>query len=279
MYPALFTLGQFHLYSFSVFLVLAWGVFSFVFWKLLKDNGVLEERVFDLTFYATILALAGGRGGFVLMHPELFLGDILKIFALWVAPGLSLYTALIAAILTLIYLSRRYKVRLGLVLDALALALPAALAVGEVGSFLDGSQVGKITALPWSVRYVGAIGRRHPVQLYELLVLLVIIGIMLYLRKRSLKKSWPYGLLGVWFFAIWSLAFFVLEFFKDSSVYWRSLSANQWVLIIFLGEALGAFYVRGGGRQVIRPLIMRSRGKIASILGEVYAKLSQRRTR
>lgn len=278
MYPVLISLGPIHIFSFSVLLLLSWLVFSFLFWKFLRAAATVEERIFDLTFYATLAAIVGGRLGFVLTHPELFSDSLLKIVALWVAPGLSLYGGLFAAMLTLVYLARRYKVRLGLVLDALALSLPAAFLWGTLGALLDGSYVGKITSLPWAIRYVGNVGKRHPVQLYEMIAFAVIIIVVLVLQKRSVKNKWPYGLVGVWFFLIWSVVMFALEFLKDTSVYWMSLSANQWVLIIIFGEALGAFYVRGGGREAIRPLFSGLRHKLAAAAGGIYAKFSQRRS-
>lgn len=278
MYPVLFSFGPIHIFSFSIFLILAWGVFSFLFWKLLRAAGTVEERIFDLTFYATLAAIVGGRLGFVLTHLELFADGVLKTVALWIAPGLSVYGALFSAMLTLVYLARRYKMRLGLVLDALALSLPVTFLVGTLGAFLDGSYVGKISSLPWAIRYVGNVGKRHPLQLYEMIAIFMIIVIILILQKRSVKNKWPYGLLGVWFFLIWSVSEFALEFLKDTSVYWMSLSANQWVLIVIFGEALGAFYVRGGLRETIRPMFTSLRTKLAATAGGIYAKFSQRRS-
>ena len=60
---------------------------------------------------------------------------------------------------------------------------------------------------------------------------------------------------------------FPLEFAKESRVYW-TLSANQWILIALFAEALGAFYVRGGGRETIRPFINR----IFTRIGRIFKK-------
>ncbi len=254
MFPILFSIGPVHIYSFSVFLVLAWLVFSFLFWKLLRSNGTPEDKIFDLTFYATIVASISARGLFVVLHWELFRDTLLKIVALWVQPGLSLYGAFLGGIMTLVSMSRSWKVRLGQVLDAIAIAFPSALVIGYIGSFLDGAEVGKIVDLPWAIRYVGQVGRRHPVQIYEIIVTIIILAVVLVLQNKSVKEKWPYGLLGIWFFILYSLGMFVLEFMKDSHVYWMSLSANQWILIGVFAEALGAFYVRGGGKESVRQI-------------------------
>jgi phosphatidylglycerol---prolipoprotein diacylglyceryl transferase len=278
MHPILFSIGSFQVYFLNVCIVLAWLVFSFLFWKQLRGNGVDEDKIFDLTFYSTLAAFIASRAVFVFLHWELFADTWLKIVALWVQPGFSLYGAFIGALLTLVSMSRASKVRLGHVLDAVALSFPVAIIVGLVGVFLDGSVAGKITDLPWALRVVGHVGKRHPVQIYEIIALFVLVAILWKFQVRSFKEKWPYGLVGVWFFILYSVVMFGLEFFKDSRVYWISLSANQWVLIALFAEALGAFYVRGGGRESLRPMGHKIKSFFTRGLGGIYAKFSKRRS-
>jgi phosphatidylglycerol:prolipoprotein diacylglycerol transferase len=276
MLPVLFSIGQFRVYSFSLFLLLSWFVFSFVFWRMLRSDGVDEDKIFDLTFYSTLVALVVSRLSFVLFHWELFSDTWLKIIAVWVQPGFSLYGAVLGGLVTLILLSRKEKVRLGNVLDAFAIAFPSALLLGLVGSLLDGTIVGKMASLPWAVRYAGIVGMRHPVQIYEAIACVSIIIVVTVLERRSMKEKWPYGVVGVWFFFLYSTLMFLLEFMKDSRVYW-ALSANQWVLIALFAETLGAFYVRGGGREVLRPIPRKIKTGLMQVIGGIYAKFSKRR--
>jgi len=277
MYPILVSLGPVTIFSFSVFLIVAWLIFSFLFWRSLRSSGTEEDRIFDLTFYATIVAFVCARGAFVIMHWELFSDTWLKILALWVQPGLSLYGGILGGVATLVYMSRSTKVRLGLVLDALATALPFALIAGLIGAFLDGAIVGKMTEVPWALRVVGHVGRRHPVALYEIVALVLLIPVQFALMRKALRDKKPYGVLGVWFFMLWSSVMFILELFKESRVYW-TFTANQWVLIAIFAESLGALYVRGGGRESVRPLIHKMRSVVTRITGGIYAKFSNRRS-
>lgn len=280
MYPILFSLGPLHIFSLSVFLILAWIVFSFLFWRALRRWGVAEDRIFDLTFYATLTAVVAARAGFVLLNLDLFVDDtFLKILAVWVAPGFWFYAGLTGALATLVFLTRRSKVRLGLVLDAVAAALPVSLIVAKIGSLLDGAEVGKLADLPWALRYVGYAGRRHPVQLYEIGAIMAVAILVAYLIRRSEREKWPYGLVGVWFFAVFSPLMFLLEFVKEASVYWLSVSVNQWVLIGFFAEAIGALYVRGGGREVLRPAARTLVTKLKKGALALYAKIPRRRFR
>jgi phosphatidylglycerol:prolipoprotein diacylglycerol transferase len=277
MMPILFTIGRVHIYNFSIFIVLAWGVFSFLFWRMLRGDGVDEDKIFDLTFYATLIAFVSSRALYVALNWDVFADTWLKIFALWVQPGLLLYGALIGGLLTLVFLSRHEKVRLGHVLDAFALSFPGAMIIGLVGAFLDGTTVGKVVNLPWAIRVAGHIGKRHPIQVYECIAMVIIICILAYVKKRSVREKWPYGMIGIWFFMLYSVFMFILEFFKESRVYW-SLSANQWILVALFAEAVGAFYVRGGGREMMRPVAYKIKTTITGIAGGIYGRFSKRRS-
>lgn len=265
MYPLLIHIGSIHIYNLSVCLVLAWLTFSFVFWRSLRNNGVAEDTIFNLTFYSSLIAFVTARVVYVILNTEVFKESPLKIIALWITPGLSLYGAMFGALLTFVFLCRQYKVRVGYMLDAFGPAFGLSFIIGTIGSFLDGTYVGVVTNLPWAVRYVGHLGKRHPVQIYEILTMICILLFVSILSRRGVRKKWPYGLIGLWYFGCISVFMFILEFFKDTRVYWSMLRANQWFMVALFAETIGAFYVRGGGREAIRPF-----------LNKIYAKFSKR---
>lgn len=255
MLPTTFTIAQGSFVIVNLFIVSGWLGFSFLFWRSLRRFAVEEDRVFDLTFFASVFALVFSRLGFVATHPELFLGKSpLLIAAIWVAPGLSWLGGMVGGVATLVMLSRQYKVRLGLVLDALAVALPLSIILGEVGSLLTGAELGRVTNLPWAAVFGGG-SLRHSVQLYEMIGVIGISILIIRLTAQSIKNKWPFGIVGVWFFFCYAIAEFVLEFAKDSRVYWGNLTANQWMLIGIFAECIGVLYVRGGGRERVRPII------------------------
>lgn len=266
MQPILFSIASIPVFSLGFFLVVAWLIFSFIFWKLLYRVGVEEKRIFDLTFYATIVALIVSRVTFILIHPSLFSDNWLKVAAIWVQPGFSLYGGLVGAIVTIVFLSRKYKVRLAFVLDAWALAFPIALIFGKIGSLLDATEVGREVQLPWAISYGGYVGTRHPVQMYEIGALLFLLIIFIILGRRAAREKWPYGLVGIWFFLLFSIVMFIIEFTKESAVYAVRLNLNQWILVAIFAESIGALYVRGGGRETLRPTLRR-------LGGTLYAKM------
>jgi len=272
MLPILFSIGSVHIYSLSVFLVLAWLVFSFLFWRSLRSQGIDEERIFDLTFYGTIAAFVLSRAAYVAVHFELFRESPLKIVAVWVAPGMSLYGALLGGLGILIFLTRRYKVRLGYVLDAFGMTFGCAYIVGLIGAFLDGSYAGLSSSLPWAIRFAGHVGKRHPVEVYEMICMVAIVIVMALLGKKATVHKWPYGFLALWFFTMFSVSSFALEFFKDTPVYLGNLRANQWVLVALFAETMGAFYVRGGGREKGRIVWYNFQAKCSKIFAFILKK-------
>ncbi len=280
MMPIEFPIAHVSVFVSNILLVLAWLAYSFLVWRSLRRWAVEEDRVFDLTFYSTIFALFTARLGFVVTHLNLFIGkSLLLIPALWIAPGLSWLGALVGGLATLIVLCRRYKVRLGLVLDSLPVALPLPIIIGETAALMSGLEIGKRTALPWAIRFVGFAGGRHPVELYEMMALVLLSTLMVKLTTIAAAKKWAYGIVGVWFFFLYSVFMFALEFLKESTVYWGGLTANQWILIGIFAECIGVLYVRGGGRESIRPITHAVHSFIAEKGKIFYATVSKRHTR
>ena len=256
MLPVIFSIGSFHLYSFSIFLILSWCVWSFFFWKFLRNLAVREDTIFDIMFYTTIISFFTSRAFYVATHISLFSDGWLKVVALWVQPGLSFSGALIGGVIVSILLGLRYKVRIAYILDGLVHALSWSFLVASVGAFLDGSVIGKITTLPWGVLYIGHLGSRHPVQAYEMLFMILL---MIFIW-RFIKTY-----ISLWFFLVFAMAMFLFEFLIESDVYWGSLSVNQWLYVGIIGQAIGAFYVKYGGKE-----------KLKMVIGGIYGKFSKR---
>lgn len=277
MHPVLISIGPLTLFSYSLFLVIAWCTFSFLFWRSLKDDGVDDERIFNLTFYATLYAFIASRFSYIVLHWNDFSTNLLRTVALWVAPGLTFYGALLAGILTMVLLARRYKLHAGRVLDALAVSLPVAGFFGAIGAFLDGTVVGKVTKLPWAVSYVGHAGARHPAELADAAFYLVLAGVIMFLRKRLFRSQTMQGMLAIWFFILFSLGEFLLEFLKDSSVYWAHLTLNQWILLAVFSETAGMLYVKGGGKEWAARTVKTVLVKIGKSVRKTYERITKRR--
>ena len=137
--------------------------------------GLDGHKLHNLGFYTLLATLLGARLTYVLRHWSTYWSSPLSTFspvpiAFFWPGGLG-----IGLIVAAIYL-RRYQLPVGCTLDALAPGLALGLAINRLGAFLDGSSFGEPTTLPWGIYLWGV--TRHPVQLYEMIALLVILAIL-----------------------------------------------------------------------------------------------------
>ena len=132
--------------------------------------------------------------------------------------------------------------------------------------------------MPWAVRTPGSDHLRAPVQLYEMVAMILILLVMTRLTRIAHAQKRPYGIVGIWFFSLYTASMFALEFAKDSRVYWGNITANQWILIAVFAESIGVLYARGGGREYMRPFFRSIGSTISQKAKNIYAKISRRRT-
>jgi prolipoprotein diacylglyceryltransferase len=137
--------------------------------------------------------------------------------------------------------------------DAFALALPVGLFVGRVGCLLRGCCFGTPTNLPWAISYSpGSLAQGlqvqrglvaptsaslpvHPVQAYEMLLLLGVIALLLMARRRLRHELSLFLLYAV----LQSLVRFAIEFVREAPLVARVAGIKP-VQIVLLGAAAAA---------------------------------------
>lgn len=167
MLPVLLDLKNLKIYTFGVFLVLAffWG--SFILWKNIRLTAQKEEEVFDGLFFAVAGGLFISRIVHVILNFEKFGFDILKFILINGYPGLSLYGALFGAFISLYVYFYFKKINFKETMDYFITPLFIALTFGKLGSFFSGSEVGSKTKFPIALKFFGYDGLRHLTPLYE----------------------------------------------------------------------------------------------------------------
>jgi prolipoprotein diacylglyceryltransferase len=252
-------------------------IFSFLFWRQLRNQAIQEEYIYQLMFFGTIAAFIGSRFGFVISHWDLFSGNFfIRIFTPWIQHGFSFYGGFLGAGAVMLVLSRQYHIPRSLFLDAFTIGFSSAFTWGALAAFLDGSVVGKPTPFPIGVRMMGKQELLHPVALYEMFAVFVILFILSLVRRLKRDSLGRSGLYALWFFFFFSIVMFCLEFIKESPVYFSGLSLNQWVCIGIFGEASGALITWGGGKKLLQLYIPILYKQVCVRIGGVYAKFSKR---
>jgi phosphatidylglycerol---prolipoprotein diacylglyceryl transferase len=170
-----------------------------------RPAGVAPQKLWDAGIFIVLAAFVLSRILLIAQDPSAFLRYPLLVISL---PSLTYTGIALTAIATLLYL-RLVKLPLLATLDAWT--PPAALlsAVLCLAHFIEGTDAGLPTTLPWGVLTPGdtILGRVHPVQIY-LLLAATLIGLDAY---RLLKRPHSTGLVAARALLVGGIAFYLLD--------------------------------------------------------------------
>lgn len=235
--PILFTIGDFHIFTYSVFLVIAFLLSSFIVFRYGKED--LKEDVYmDVFLYTSFFALVGARIFYILSHFDDFGTNIIRYLVVYETPGLSVWGALFGGVVFLWYYAIRRKIDLKRILDVLSIALCLAFSIISFGSFIGGASFGTATTLPWGVRILDKSGFFHPVELYQSLFFLFLFAVLFTLHSTVYRKQ--KGIISVCFLVGLSFILFILEFLKSEAVYlYYKISLNHVLAFSVFSVSLG----------------------------------------
>lgn len=238
MYPILFNLGPLTIRSYGLFLVLAFIFGTYIVWKEGKRGGYNEEKLLDFSVVILVAALLGARLYYILLNLGVFLEAPMKILYIWQG-GFAFHGALIGAVVGGYIYTKRAKWPFYQLADLTVVAASFAAAVGKIGAFLAGADYGTATNLPWGVHFVGQVGKRHPVQLYEAFYFMVMFLILKALDKRKQRSG---GIFYLYLFLL-GLGRWILEFYRDDSTYLGSIKAAHLAsLLLVVVGLIGLYY-------------------------------------
>ena len=178
MYKIIFKIGAFEIYSYSVFIMIAVLTALWVTILAGKKHNLTQDIFLDLTLYIVVTGALGARILYVLTQWADYAQNLLEIFN-FRAGGLSLHGALIGGIIGLLLFAKRRNLSPIVLLDLISPSVALGIAIGRIGCFLNGCCIGIATSLPWGVQ------DRHPAQLYELFLDLILFFILLLIQKRT----------------------------------------------------------------------------------------------
>jgi phosphatidylglycerol:prolipoprotein diacylglycerol transferase len=162
------------------------------------------------------------------------------------ASGLTIWGAVLGATLGIWIYSKFRHFNFGYLADLLAPAVPLAQAVGRVGCTLNGCCYGAETSLPWGVVYTNPqcyapLGVAvHPTQIYEIVYLLIIFGVLFSLRRR-LKPDGSLFLIYLSLYSIWRIG---IDFLRVGTPFLFGLHQAQVISIIVLAIAVPILALR-----------------------------------
>jgi phosphatidylglycerol:prolipoprotein diacylglycerol transferase len=190
MFPILFTLGPITFYTSTFFMMVAFLVSSYVFWKKGREEYYAEDELMDAYLVAMFWGLFWSRVGYVVFHFEQFGIQPLRWLDVFNSPGFFPVVGIFAAAATLYRFAQRQKWDEFEILDFGVLALSLLTAILWLGNFFAGAELGTTTQLPWGVVFPNVFDRRHPVQLYGFILYVLLFVYLFWAESRYRMFEW-----------------------------------------------------------------------------------------
>lgn len=223
--PVAITLGpvQVHWYALAYLAGFVLGMFYiFHIIRLDRDNGsqpVSKRHIEDFLPWAVLGVILGGRIGYVLFYQfHYYLSEPLSIFQIW-RGGMSFHGGALGVVVAMAFFARHCRIPFFRLSDLVCAAVPIGLFFGRIANFINGELYGRVTNVPWAMRFPGGGSfSRHPSQLYEAalegLVLFAVLAVLIHFKKFRRRN----GLITGIFLIGYALARIVVEFFREPDI-------------------------------------------------------------
>ena len=148
MYPELFKIGPFTVYSYGLMLGIAFIVASYILTKECERRKLNPNLATEITLLAIVFGIIGSKLFHLFENWNAFLQD--PVGMAFSPGGLTFYGGLILATLAIWLYVRRKKIPFLVVADATSPSLILAYGIGRIGCHLAGDgDYGIPTSLPW----------------------------------------------------------------------------------------------------------------------------------
>lgn len=267
MYPELFKIGPFTVYSFGLMLGIAFIVSSYFLAKEIERKKLDPDLATQVTLLAMVFGIIGSKLFNLFENWSDFLND--PVGMAFSPGGLTFYGGLILAVIAIWIYVKRKGVPFLVIADVAAPALALAYGIGRIGCHLAGDgDYGIPTSLPWGTNYENGtvppsvmfsdpdllkhfpwIAQKfpngvpnntplHPAPIYEFIVMMIIFLIL----WRFRKKVWMDGKLFMLYLVFAGIERFLIEFIRLNPRYLFGLSEAQLISVVMIIFGSLAFY-------------------------------------
>ena len=246
MYPKLFEIGNFTIYSYGFFIVLG-GFLAYLHMKKAAKAAfkVNDDQVTTMLLLIIVMAFIGGKVLFYLEDPLTYIADPGKMLDN-IGNGFVFFGSLLFAIPAVILYFKNQKLPIWGMLDLTAFSAIIAHGFGRIGCFLAGCCHGVITDSWLGVTYTDSACQAdplhtplHPTQLYAVLLLLTIFLVLKWVYRKRYQFEGQVFLLYV---MLYSLGRGVIEVFRGDEargyLFDGLLSHSQFISTLLIIGAL-----------------------------------------
>ena len=245
MYPKLFELGPFTVYTYGVLLAVSYLLGLKLAMSRGKKRGLDSNRVLDLGIYIIIAALVGAKLLLMVTDFDQFRASPADLLSLARSGGVF-YGGLISAVAVAFWYIHRHRMPFWTTCDAFAPGIALGHVTGRLGCFAAGCCYGKPTSVPWAVIFTNPLAAAnvgtplgiplHPTQLYEagaeLLILIVILATERRGRPFPGRTFWLYMIL-------YAISRYIIEIYRgDPRGVIFGISTSQFISLLLAPLAI-----------------------------------------
>jgi phosphatidylglycerol:prolipoprotein diacylglycerol transferase len=239
VYPELFKVGPFTVYTYGVLLAASYLLgLRLAMWRA-KKWGLDPNRVLDLGIYIIIAALVGAKLLLLVVDFDQFKDprELLNLARL----GGVFYGGLLLAVIVAFWYIARHRMPFWTTCDVFAPGIALGHVTGRLGCLAAGCCYGKPTDVPWAIVFTNPLAATnvgtplgiplHPTQLYEAGAALVIVTVLLVTERRGRlfagRTFWSYMFL-------YAVSRYVIEMYRGDprGTVFGIFSTSQFISIV-----------------------------------------------
>lgn len=220
--------------------------------------GLDQEAVGSAILAAVLAGIVGGKLGLALVDLDEYLEDPAQLVSIdFLRAAGVVWTAVLGGLVGFVWAARRRKLPLGTLVDAAAIPLPVAQAIGRLGCLFAGCCYGDHCEAPWGLVYHSAEAARrtgvpldvplHPAPLYETIWAIAVVVPALFLVQRHQRAR---GELAAAYLALYAIGRFAIEFFRGDPGrglwFGGAISTSQLLSALVAPAAVGAWLALRG---------------------------------
>ena len=259
MYPILFEIGGFPIYTYGVLLAAAYLLGLQLALVRARARGLDQNRVMDLGIWIIVSALVGAKLLLLIVEWDTYGRSPGELFTL-VRSGGVFYGGLIVAVIVALWYLWRHRMPVWTVTDVFAPGIALGHVIGRMGCFFAGCCFGRPADVPWAVTFTSHYAAEnvgtpiniplHPTQLYEAGAELLILGLLLFTERKGRpfpgRTFWGYMLL-------YAISRFVIEIYRgDPRGLVGAFSTSQFVSLLIIPISIIMLILLARRRQPAR---------------------------
>lgn len=218
MIPVLLDLKFLKIYTFGIFLVLAFFWSAYLLWKNIRLTSYKEDMIFDGVFTSLASALFLGRLIYVIVHFDQFGFNILKFILINGYPGFSLYGCIVGGFFGLLLFLLSKKIKFFESIDYFTAPVLLALGIAKLGAFFSGVEMGAKTKFLLALKYAGQDGFRHLTAFYEGVLFMIGAFVAYKLMFEVRRQKYSKGFTFYFFWWYLALVYFLFDPLKSTHI-------------------------------------------------------------